>query len=125
MNVQELAHAARAAEWQERIRICRSSGMGVTRWCAENKISPKTYYRWERLCLAETAERLGYTGNNCQGLIKINPAELSNGNHNINLLPTATAAKLVIRCGQVSVEINSEMPVTRIAELVAALNSHV
>ena len=125
MNVQELAHAARAAEWQERIRVCRSSGMSVTRWCEENQISPKTYYRWERTCLAETAQRLGYTDGNNQGLIKVNPAELSNGNHTFNSLASATAAELVIRCGQVSIEINSEMSVTRIAELVSALNRHV
>ena len=125
MEVRNLTHAARAAEWQERIRMCRSSGMSVTCWCAENRISPKTYYRWERICLAEAAERLGYTGGNNQGLIKVDPAALSPTSHDTYTLPVATAAELVIRCGQVSLEINSEMPVTRIAELVTALNSHV
>ena len=125
MNVQELAHAARAAEWQEKIRMCRSSGQSVTCWCAEHQISPKTYYRWERICLAEAAERLGYTGGEKQGLIKVNPAELSPASYASHTLPIPTAAELVIRCGQVALEINSEMPVTRIAELVSALNSHV
>ena len=123
MNVQELAHAARATEWQERIRMCRSSGQSVTCWCAEHQISPKTYYRWERICLAEAAERLGYTGDDNQGLIKVNPAELSEKSHQTST--TTMATELVIRCGQVSLEINSDTPVTRIAELVAALNSHV
>lgn len=125
MNVQELAHAARAADWQERIRECRSSGMSVTRWCEENQISPKTYYRWERTCLAEAAERLGYTGSRSQSLIKVNPAELSDGNHSFKTSSATPAAELVIRCGQVSLKINSEMPVAWIAELVSALNSHV
>ena len=123
MNVQELAHAARVTEWQERIRMCRSSGQSVTCWCAEHQISPKTYYRWERICLAEAAERLGYTGDDNQGLIKVNPAELSEKSHQTST--TTMATELVIRCGQVSLEINSDTPVTRIAELVAALNSHV
>ena len=123
MKVQELAHRARVAEWQEKIRKCRSSGMSVTCWCAENQISPKTYYRWERTCLAEAAERLGYSGGENQGLIKVNPFELSQASHSSHV--SATAAELVIRCGQVSLEISPEMPVTRIAELVTALNSHV
>ena len=125
MKIREISHVARAAEWQERIRMCRSSGMSVTCWCAENQISPKTYYRWERICLAEAAERLGYTGSSTQGLVKIDPGKLSNENNNPNMSSITTAAELVIRCGQVSIEINSEMPVARIADLVSALNSHV
>ncbi len=125
MNIQEIAHVARATEWQERIRMCRSSGKSVTCWCAERRISPKTYYRWERICLAEAAKRLGYTGSDNQGLIKVNPAELPQTNYAFHTLPSSTAAELVIRCGQVSLEINSEMSVTKIAELVSALNHHV
>lgn len=60
MDVREICHTARLTEWQERIRACRSSGKNVTTWCAENGISPKTYYRWERTCLGEAAKRLGY-----------------------------------------------------------------
>lgn len=33
-----------AAEWVERIRECRNSGMPVTEWCKQNGINPKTYY---------------------------------------------------------------------------------
>lgn len=32
------------AEWTERIRQCRESGMKVTEWCSVNSINPKTYY---------------------------------------------------------------------------------
>lgn len=32
------------AEWTERIRQCRESGMTVTEWCNVNSINPKTYY---------------------------------------------------------------------------------
>ena len=27
---------------------CRSSGLSVTRWCAEHSIKPKTYYNWQK-----------------------------------------------------------------------------
>ena len=37
-----------AAEWAARIRSCRSSGLSVRQWCSEHKLSPQTYYRWQR-----------------------------------------------------------------------------
>ena len=30
-------------QWSQRVAECRSSGLSVTRWCAENEIKPKTY----------------------------------------------------------------------------------
>lgn len=123
MDVREICHTARVNEWQERIRACRSSGKPVTTWCAENSISPKTYYRWERTCLGEAAKRLGYAGEN-HGLIKVNPNQLPAGSTSSSEL-NPTGIECVIRCGQVSIEINSEMSVSRIAGLVGALNSHV
>ena len=37
-----------AAGWAARIRSCRSSGLTVKQWCSDHKISPQTYYRWQR-----------------------------------------------------------------------------
>ena len=37
-----------AAEWAARIRSCRSSGLSVRQWCSDHKLSPQTYYRWQR-----------------------------------------------------------------------------
>ena len=37
-----------AAEWAARIRSCRGSGLSVRQWCSDHKISPQTYYRWQR-----------------------------------------------------------------------------
>ena len=37
-----------AAEWAARIRSCRGSGLSVRQWCSEHKLSPQTYYRWQR-----------------------------------------------------------------------------
>ena len=123
MDVREICHTARLTEWQERIRACRSSGKNVTTWCAENGISPKTYYRWERTCLGEAAKRLGYASES-QGLIKVNPNQLPTGYTNSGE-PNTLGIECIIRYGQVSIEINSEMSVSKIADLVGALNSHV
>lgn len=35
-------------EWAEMIRVCKSSGMSVRRWCIENGINQKTYYYRQR-----------------------------------------------------------------------------
>ena len=39
-------------EWSQRVADCRSSGLSVTRWCAEHGIKPKTYYNWQKKLFA-------------------------------------------------------------------------
>lgn len=48
MNVNDAKHQVRLAEWKMLIAQCRSSGLPVKQWCAENGRDPLTYYRWER-----------------------------------------------------------------------------
>lgn len=48
MNVNDAKHQARLAEWKMLVAQCRSSGLSVKQWCAENSRVPSTYYRWER-----------------------------------------------------------------------------
>jgi hypothetical protein len=52
-GVRVVKHMARLSEWKERIIDCRNSGQPVQAWCERNGINPKTYYRWERLLMAE------------------------------------------------------------------------
>ncbi len=52
-GVRVVKHMARLSEWKERIIDCRNSGQPVQAWCEQNGINPKTYYRWERLLMAE------------------------------------------------------------------------
>ena len=111
MDARKLTHAERINEWEKQIRLCRSSGMTVTHWCETNGINPKTYYKWERVCLKEAAERLGYTDTKTgvtSGIPLPMPEE-----------------KMVLHFGQVSIAFHSEIPVSKIADLVCALNSHV
>ena len=114
--------------WEERIKACRASGMSIDLWCAANNISRKTYYRWEKLCVARAIQnRQGSIAEACNenAMIKVDPMTLSN-NKEASDYPIPTApAELVIRCGCVSMDISHEMSVTKIAELVSALNSHV
>lgn len=38
----------RLAYWTDAISRCRNSGMTVIAWCAQEGISSKTYYYWQR-----------------------------------------------------------------------------
>ena len=55
-GVRVVKHMARLSEWKERIVDCRNSGQTVQAWCEQNGINPKTYYRWERLLMAEAVK---------------------------------------------------------------------
>lgn len=53
MDIQKLNRSGRLREWAEMVGQCRNSGMTVSAWCAEQGISPKTYYyRLKRVCEA-------------------------------------------------------------------------
>ena len=58
MKANEAKHEARVSEWAERVRECRSSGLSVKAWCAEQGIKTARYYRWEREVLAKASGSL-------------------------------------------------------------------
>ncbi len=128
MNAWDIKREMAIPIWQERIKACRASGMSIDLWCAANNISRKTYYRWEKLCVARALQ--GKEGRIAEGcnehtMIKIDPMTLSNNKEDFERPKSTAPAELVIHCGCVSMDISPEMPITRIAELVAALNRHV
>jgi hypothetical protein len=43
MDVRTMKHAAKLAEWSEKVQACRSSGLPVKEWCEQNNICSKTY----------------------------------------------------------------------------------
>ena len=128
MNCWDIKREMAIPIWEDRIKACRASGMSIDQWCAENDISRKTYYRWEKLCIARALQsRQGSAAEarNENAMIKIDPMMLSNKKE-VSDYPIFTApAELVIHCGCVSLDISPQMPVARIAKLVSALNSHV
>ena len=128
MNAWDLKREAAIPMWQARIKACRSSGLSVREWCAANGIDRRTYYKWESLCLARASKNAASETSlqiESRSMIKVNPAQLPS-NAEMPIVPLSTApAELVIRCGCVSMDISPQMPVTRIAELVSALNGHV
>lgn len=127
MDIWDIKREALIPVWQERIRECRSSGLTVRAWCAMNNISRQTYYNWEKMCLSrveQNPKRSEETRGQDNALIKFNPELLPSSTEPISSI-SISSAELVIRCGCVSMDISPQMPVSRIVELVSALNSHV
>ena len=62
ISVQELKHAARLQEWSARVAECRSSGIGVKAWCAEQGIALKTYYNWEKQIVKAATQQYALPG---------------------------------------------------------------
>ena len=46
------------AEWSEKVRRCRESGLTVAEWCRENGINLKTYYYHLRKIRKEICEQI-------------------------------------------------------------------
>ena len=128
MNAWDIKREAALPLWQARIRECRSSGTTVKEWCAENGIDRRTYYKWEAYCLTratQSVQREKEDQGAGSSMIKVNPAMLASSESQSPAPISVSPAELVIRCGRVSIDINSGVSAARIAELVAALNSHV
>ena len=47
-SLQSVTRQNDLALWAERVQACRSSGLSVKAWCAENGIVPNTYFRWQK-----------------------------------------------------------------------------
>jgi len=58
-TLQTVANQNNLAVWAERIRACRSSGLSVKTWCAENGIAPNTYFRWQKKVFNATCPEEG------------------------------------------------------------------
>ena len=129
MDVVSIRHMAKLAEWRQQILECRKSGMPVTTWCTENHISSKTYYHWERLCLAEvswsenSAAQMAGTPESepVRQLVRINPQQLPDATKKCG--ETRLQSTITIRYGNLSVEMPCGTPVERLAELMKALVS--
>ena len=54
-SLQTVNSQQKAALWLSRIQACRSSGMRVQDWCAEQGLSYHTYYKWQQRLFRECA----------------------------------------------------------------------
>ena len=119
MSVQELKHAARLQEWSARVAECRSSGIGVKAWCAEQGIALKTYYNWEKQIVKAATQQYALPVPAQAGLLmQVNPETMPSGEIE------TIESEVTIRHGESIITLHAGSNTETIADLVKALNRH-
>ena len=117
MGVREIKHASKLAEWSAKIAECRSSGKTVKAWCAEQAISIKTYYYWEKQYIEDTTGQTALTIPKQKGqLLQINPEQLPDN--------MSAETGIRIRHGESELFLPVGCSTETVAELVKALNRY-
>ena len=120
ISVQELKHAARLQEWSARVAECRSSGIGVKAWCAEQGIALKTYYNWEKQIVKAATQQYALPAPAQTGLLmQVNPDTMPSDE--MGTIETG----IIIRHGESVITLPSGSSAEAVADLVKALNRHV
>ena len=119
MGVQAIKHAVMLQEWSTKIAECRSSGMSVKAWCAEQGISIKTYYYWEKRFVIEATQQLSLPAPTQAGLLmRVNP----------DAMPSDDVDRIrqgiTIRHGESVITLPAGSSAEAVADLVRALNRH-
>ena len=119
MSVQELKHAARLQEWSARVAECRSSGISVKAWCAEQGIALKTYYNWEKQIVKAATQQYALPVPAQAGLLmQVNPETMPSGEIE------TIESEVTIRHGESIITLHAGSNTETIADLVKALNRH-
>lgn len=128
MDVRTMKHAAKLAEWSEKVQACRSSGLTVKDWCEQNNVCSKTYYTWERIYLAEVSKQLAIPEQlpvaRGSQIVRVDPSQMPDEKEVIGAVSATKATsnvKITLRYGEMSVEMPAGMEITQIAVLMNAL----
>ena len=117
MGVQAMKHAALLQEWSTKIAECRSSGISVKAWCAEQGISIKTYYYWEKRFITEATQQLSLPAPTQAGLLmRVNPDTLPGD------AVSTIGSGITIRHGESVITLPGGSSAESVADLVKALN---
>ena len=120
MGVQAMKHAALLQEWSGRIAECRTSGKSVKAWCAEQGITIKTYYYWEKKFVTEATQQLTLPAPAQAGLLmRVNPDTMPGGGDAVNV-----GSGIIIRHGESIITLPAGSSAEVVADLVKALNRH-
>ena len=119
MSVQELKHAAKLQEWSEKVAECRSSGIGVKAWCAEQGIALKTYYNWEKQIVKAATQQYALPVPARAGLLmQVNPETMPGSD------VADIGAGVTIHHGESIITLPAGSSAEAVADLVKALNRH-
>ena len=101
-NLQTVNSQQKATLWLSRIEACRSSGMRVQDWCAEQGLSYHTYYKWQQRLFRECAAE-------------------SQKFYEVNCVQTLGSAAVTLRTGEYSLDIYAGADLGTIASVLKAI----
>ena len=128
MDIRTIKHAAKLAEWSEKVQACRSSGLPVKEWCEQNNVCSKTYYTWEQVYLAEVSKQLAIPEQlpvaRANQIVRVDPRQMPDEMEAVgaaSAVQTTSNVEITLRYGEMSVEMPAGMEITQIAVLMNAL----
>lgn len=125
MRLQEAKREANLRKWREEVYNCRNSGQTVVGWCRERGITPKTYYRWQKLVWEHESNALAERTAEQSKLVKTGAAVPSVTFEAVSLMGSESedmpSAEITIRRGEWSVEIRSGADILLLRQILEML----
>lgn len=125
MRLQEAKREANLRKWREEVYNCRSSGQTVVGWCRERGITPKTYYRWQKLVWEHESGALAERAAEQSKLVKTGTAVSSVAFEAVPLIGSETeymsSAGITIRRGEWAVEVQGGADILLLRQILEML----
>lgn len=110
-------------KWLSLIRECRSSGLTVIDWCNQNGVSIKGYYYWIAKFRKRALEDLPRMTKHQSLATNIELTEVPLPAKPISeILPADTATPALVRCGNVTIEVNNSASPELIDSIIKAVS---
>lgn len=120
MNTREVTNQYRLNKWTDIVRECRSSGQTVSAWCADNDISPASYYYWLKRIRTAACEALPSLCAQNNPIVPVNIPVPTVGTDPRN---QEASSDIVIRLGAVTLEISNNASAILIENTLRALQN--
>ena len=125
VQLQEAKREANIRKWREEVYNCRNSGQTVVGWCRERGITPKTYYRWQKLVWEHESSTLVERASEQSKLVKTGTAVPSVTFEAVPLISNESvhtpSAGITIRRGEWAVEIRNGADILLLRQILEML----
>lgn len=123
--MQEAKREANMRKWREEVYNCRNSGRTVVGWCRERGITPKTYYRWQKLVWEHESSALAERASEQSKLVKTGAAVPSVTFEAVPLIGSESvhmpSAEITIRRNEWAVEIRNGADILLLRQILEKL----
>ncbi|GAB6179735.1 hypothetical protein JCM14036_10540 [Desulfotomaculum defluvii] len=120
MDTREVTNQYRLNKWIDIVRECRSSGQTVSAWCANNGISPASYYYWLKRIRTAACESLPSI---CSQNNSIVPLNISGPTTDTDPTDQKSSSDIIMRFGAVTLEISNNASAILIENTLRALQN--